>query len=158
MKLEELADVFKVGYRFIARPVPIPGDLRPMWRFSSLCLMLQNCRGNSATLRQLHVLNWALRDEQHRRLFLSTLLDTPPMLPIVRIESSLNRAVDLAIGERLIGRSGVRLRLEERGVEFAKRLTSEKAILTEEKAFFASIGRKVTSAMIDRILQWNSLL
>ncbi|MEJ7602010.1 MAG: hypothetical protein WKG01_29205 [Kofleriaceae bacterium] len=154
----EFADVFRVPFSFTLRPVPVAGDLRPVWKFASICMILRNCWGSSATLRQLHVLNWALRDGQNRAVFLSALDDAPPVLPIVRIEPSLNRAVDFALGEQLITRASNRISLAPRGAAFAEKIEQAADVFTEEKAFFGKIGRKVTATIIERVLQWNSLL
>lgn len=153
-----LAQLLRVEYEFTLRPVAVPGDLRPIWRLATICLMLRNCWGTTATLKQLHVLNWALRDVENRETFLLALGDGAPVHPVVRIEPSLNRAVDFAIGEKLVGRSSTRLALTQRGADFAKRIDSDSEVLVDEKDFFSRIGKKVTAAMIERILVWNSLL
>ena len=162
MQIADLATIYRVNYRFTERPVSVAGDLRPLWRFASVCVILSHCRAQTATLKQLHVLNWALRDKANRDLFLATLADAPPVLPIVRIEPSLNRAVDLALGETLIHRinsaTGSRIELADKGASLAKKIEETAEAFAEEKAFFDAIGRKVTSVMIDRILQWNNLL
>lgn len=154
----ELADVFRVPFSFTLRPIQVAGDLRPIWRLASICLILRNCWGNSSTLRQLHVLNWAIRDVENRAVFLAALGDAPPVLPIVRIEPSLNRAVDFALAENLITRASNRITLAERGLAFAKRIEGEPEVFIEEKVFFERIGKKVTTTLIERVLQWNSLL
>ncbi len=154
----EFAEVFRVPYSFTLRPVPVAGDLRPLWRLASICLILRNCWGASATLRQLHVLNWAIRDAENRRVFLAALDDAPPVLPIVRIEPSLNRAVDFALAEKLITRSSNRVTLAPKGAAFAAKIEEAAELFVAEKAFFAAIGRKVTTTIVDRVLQWNRLL
>lgn len=47
-----------------SRPTPLPlaGRERTAWRLAALLLILRACRGRSATLEQLHVLMWYLRD------------------------------------------------------------------------------------------------
>jgi hypothetical protein len=158
MSMVEFSEIFRVPYSFARRPVAVAADLRPLWRLGSICLILRNCWGASATLRQLHVLNWALRDGENRSVFLSALQDAPPVLPIVRIEPSLNRAVNFALGEALIARAANRLTLEPKGREFAKRIADTDDLFVQEKAFFAAIGKKVTEKIVERVLWWNSLL
>jgi hypothetical protein len=158
MSAIDFADVFKVPFSFTRRPVQVAGDLRPIWRFASICMILRNSWGNGATLRQLHVLNWALRDSENRAVFLAALDDAPPVLPIVRIEPSLNRAVDFALAENLILRKANRLTLAPRGLAFAKQIEAVPEVFVEEKAFFEQIGKKVTAEIIERVLLWNRLL
>jgi hypothetical protein len=153
-----LARILHVEYEFAVRPVAVPGDLRPLWRLATICLILKNCRGAAATLKQLHVLSWALRDGDSREAFLLALGDAAPVRPIVRIEPSLNRALDFAIAERLIVRSSTRLTLAERGLDLVRRIEADPDAFVEEKRFFSMIKKKVTTVMIDHVLVWNTLL
>lgn len=162
MALASLSQAFQVQYRFTERPVAVAGDLRPLWRFASICLILSRCRRRTATLKQLHVLSWAIRDQASRESFLGMLQNKPAVFPIVRIEPSLNRAISLALGERLILRrstdSSVRVELSARGATFTKLIDETPEIFTEEKRFFSALDQKVSAVAIDRILQWNSVL
>jgi hypothetical protein len=155
---ESLAQILRVEYEFALRPVPVSGDMRPLWRLATICLILKNCRGGRTTLKGLHVLSWSIRDADNRETFLSALGDAAPVRPIIRIEPSLNRAINVAIGEDLVLRSSTRLELTLLGNEFARRIEVDPQILVDEKAFFTRIGRKVTAAMIDRVLHWNTRL
>jgi hypothetical protein len=149
----EATELLRVPFTFTRRPVSIAADLRPLWRISIICLILQHCRMTAATLVQLHVLNWALRDQTTRAAFLDALRGGLTDAPIVRIDPSLNRAVDLAIGEGLVNRSSQgRLVLGQRGATLAQRVLSDDAIFVDEKAFFEEVGGKISGAMIDRLV------
>src|SRR5690606_16062641 len=86
---------------FRSRPEPIPGDLRPLWRIGIILLILDlTSRGGKSTLGRLHVLSWAVRTRETRENLLRVIREeVSPHTLIVRIEPSLNRAIDLALGE-----------------------------------------------------------
>ena len=96
---------------FREQPEAIPGDLRPLWRIGLVLLMLHLAsRGKKSSFGRLHVLNWALRSERGQEALIGILNRKPfPGTVIVRIEPSLNRAVDFAHGERLVERATVQL-------------------------------------------------
>jgi hypothetical protein len=158
MMERELSALLEVPFSFKRRPPAIPGDLRPIWRISALVLILEKCRGQRASLRQLHVMNWAIRTGQNRRTFLKAVEGHHDLEhPIVRFEPSLNRAIDFAIGEGLAERSGDRILLSDKGKQFATALNRAEDLLVSEKAFLRQIEGKITQQVIDRVLQWNEV-
>jgi hypothetical protein len=52
-------------------PLPLAGRERTGWRLSALLLILRACRGRSATVEQLHILMWYLRDEANANAMLA---------------------------------------------------------------------------------------
>ncbi|MEL6898523.1 MAG: hypothetical protein AAFP90_20700, partial [Planctomycetota bacterium] len=93
---------------FRRRPIDIPGDMRPAWRISFIVLMLyQCCRGGKSSIRRLHVFNWCGRSADAGNLLRRAVSErVSPGAVLVRIEPSLARAVDFAIGARLLDRDG----------------------------------------------------
>lgn len=155
---DDVDKLLNVPFRFKRRPPPLPGDLRPDWRIATLVLLLEKCHGRSATMRQLHVLTWATRSPQNRAAFLKAYNGEPDLeYPIVRIEPTLNRAIDFASGEGLVQRTRDRIALTERGAAFAKELGEAEGLLVEEKAFLGAIKGKISQKTIERVLEWNDL-
>ena len=141
---------------FTDRPTDIPGDLRPVWRIALVLLLLKNCcRESKARFSQLHVLNWGVRSEENRRaleLALVGQLDRDAL--IVRIEPSLNRAVDLAIGEKLIRRlSGDQVELTATGRSFVDAIEEVDALFRSERDFMSRIKKKVTGTFVDTLFR-----
>ena len=69
----DLENILDVPFTLKQRPVPISAELRPARRLAVLVLILEHCREARANLEQLHVLNWAIRNEGSRRDFLRSL-------------------------------------------------------------------------------------
>jgi hypothetical protein len=152
---ENLKQLLDVPFTFAQRPKPVPGSLRPAWRIPAILLLVRKCRGARASLEQLHVLNWAIRDAHGRQTFTSFWRgEIEPDQAVVRFEPALNRAIDLALGLRLlIWTDAKRLTLTEEGHELLGEIDEDDDVLTEEKSFLQSLPSSITQTGIDTILR-----
>lgn len=144
---------------FRARPESLPGDLRPLWRVAVLLLILQlACRGARASFGQLHVLNWALKSVDNRIQIEQVINGEKPVAAtFVRIEPSLNRAVDLAHGEGLVERVHPgRIQLTQKGRKAAQMVLEAEYLMTTEKAFLRQIGKRLTLQAVRNLLADNA--
>lgn len=147
--LERLLDA---PFTFTERPVPTPAELRPQWRTTLVCLIVDACWGKRASWHQLHVLNWATRSPVTRATYERLhQLQARPDDVVVRYDPSLDRAIDLALGERFLERKGGDIvALTARGKGVVARLSGEDA-LVEEKRFLGQV-RPVTQAFVEQLL------
>lgn len=150
---------------FRVRPIPVPCTLRPVFRIAVLSLLMSHCHGDQATLLQLHVLNWAIRNTENRRRFLAYLAgEIRPDDVVVRFDPTLSRAVDFALAEGLLSipdrdpsQSDVPQRmpvmLTAKGKDFVATLNGKdfSDVLVTEKTFLRSLGRKLTQTQIDSL-------
>jgi len=142
------------GFTFRRRPVSMPADLRPGWRIASIVLLINKCcRQNRTSFARLHVLSWALRTESSRRTLLAAIdgLLTPDSV-IARVEPSLNRAVDFALGEGLLRRvDGDRLELTHAGLAFADDVTNADSTFVAEKEFIGTLKKRLTESLVNQL-------
>ena len=153
---ESLIPELNVPVIFRQRPISVPGDLRPAWRISVIVLLLKNCcRQGRSSLRRLHVLSWAVRDEEVANALVRAIGgEVPPGTVLVRIEPALNRAVDFAIGEGLIQRqSSDRVELTVDGKDFADTIMDDTLVLGYEKQFAERIRFSVTEDFVTRMFE-----
>lgn len=139
---------------FRERPEAIPGDLRPLWRIGLVLLMLHlSSRGGKSSFGRLHVLNWAIRSEDGRRALLGILNGNLfPGTVVVRIEPSLNRAVDYAHGERLVERvQGNRIQLTNHGNAEAKGILEHEELYRNERSFLYDVSKRVTESLVKEL-------
>ncbi len=149
MKLAEL----DVPFEFVERPITLAADMRPLWRIGVLILIVDKCWGQTATLEQLHVLNWAIRGKNSRALFLQIMNEgTPPDAAIVRFDPSLPRAIAFAVAEKLCIRSSDRLSLTEKGMTFLAKLMADNSVLEEEKKYLQGIRGKLSDKRVAGLL------
>lgn len=136
---------------FNGRPESIPGDLRPLWRIGVLLLMLYMASwGKKSSFGRLHVLNWALRSDEGRDALLGILEGRlNPGTVVVRIEPSLNRAVDFAHGEGLLKKvGGDRVQLTSTGEAEAKRILDQDELFARERRYLEQVGKRLTEALV----------
>jgi hypothetical protein len=147
---------FDIPFVFKRRPAPVPGDLRPAWRIALILLVLLNSRQKKASLRKLHVISWAARSSVNRlTLIRYSKGDVSKEKIIPRVEPSLNRAINLALGEGLVLiDKGKNLTLAIEGVKSAEEFNGRKDFMVEEKNFLSEIKSFATEGNIDGLLSW----
>lgn len=146
-----------IPFAFRQRATPLTGDLRPAWRIALILLMLLHSRGKKASLQKLHALNSACRSAATRRAFLDYVegrTKKDEILP--RVEPSLNRALNLARGERLVEiEKGKNIKLTPSGLELAEKLDKANDCLDTEKSFLRSVSNFTTEGNVESLFTWN---
>jgi hypothetical protein len=158
---QRLIDSVRRGFVFGARPDPLPPDMRPEWRILVLLLALTKCGwGGKMTLKKAHVLNWAVRSQPSRDSLLRMLRGELQLEDVVvRFDPAFNRALDFAVGERLVSlekkTTGLVIDLLPAGKKIAQNLETYKDCLTDEKSFFDTVKR-VSQTKIEELLNWGT--
>lgn len=145
----------KTNFIFHNRPESLPPDLRPIWRITIVLLFLKiACKGNRSSFKKMHVLNWVIKSEIRQKQLLNFLNDSKQKTKIeIRIEPSLNRAVDLAHGEGLVVRTNSgQLKITKHGLNFVDLVQNSKQIFISEILFLEKIGNKLTDSKINEIM------
>lgn len=143
-------------FSFQRRPTPVPGDLRVAWRVALILLMLGSSRSNRASLAKLHILNDAVRSDQHGRLK-AALAGAHRDLPwSFRVEPAFARAIDFVVGERLAiwtkatGRAA--LQLTKVGVKAVEAVMGLQDALVTERAIVSDLAKAITEATVATLL------
>jgi hypothetical protein len=149
-----LDEELSVPVVFRRRPIDIPGDMRPAWRIAFVVLMLNLCcRGGQSSIRRLHVFNWCNRTTESRNLLRRAVSErVKPGTVLIRIEPSLARAIDFAVGAGVLEREGKdRVKLSSEGRKLANEIIADESILSREKEWAKSLGQSVTEGFVDSI-------
>ena len=133
-------------------PLPLVGRERTGWRLAALVLILRACRGKSASLEQLHVLMWYLRDEANAVTLLA-IWDSPDSAqrslrafdPLLDDLLSLARAAGL-VEQKPSGRQA----LSATGGRLADAIRSEGLMETEQRQL-AQLGGISEARMWERL-------
>lgn len=138
------ADAFEI--RRVA--LPLDGSKREAWKLSIVVLCLNFCRSNSATIEQLNVLSWAVRDASNAAEFRDAWQDKTNFQFLRAWDESLQRTVRLGISAGLTEWTKTsRVKLTENGLSLARKLLSQPEAFLTERAFLASFGNFSTSGM-----------
>jgi hypothetical protein len=143
-------------FSFVRRPVPVPGDLRIVWRLSLLLMILGTSRSKKASLVKLHVLNDAARSQATvARAPHAPAAATAPRWR-VRVEPALGRAIDFLVGEKLAAwvevSNRIGLQLTAGGLKAADALLKNDSAMKEERAFIQAVARDATESFVTTLL------
>ncbi|SRR5260370_885242 len=151
--MSSVSDRLAIPYRFQAREMALPPDMRTSWRIPVLLMLLRKCHGDSATLGQAHVLNWAIRSEEGRAAFLRAYTGSPQLGDVIqRFDPTLDRTIDYALGCRLaeLTLSG-RVRLTQAGATLLRAIR-EKGAFDREAEFLGEIPGKFSQRRLDAMV------
>lgn len=138
------ADAFEVR----SVPLPVDGNQREVWKLSIALLCLKHCRSNSATIEQLGVLTWAVRDEDSASEF-RTAWQNRANLEVLRAwDDTTRRTLKIGMASNLIQWTRTsRVKLTESGEALASKIITDHEAFVQEIAFLASFKNFSTSAM-----------
>lgn len=135
-------------------PLPLAGRDRVAWRVMSLLLCLAACRGGAASVEQLHVLSWAVRDDKNSQELLSAWnrgSGAPRLLrawdPLLDDTLQLAHAAGL-VDQRASGRQA--LSTQGAGVVDALKRDPESP-MSHELQMLAALGKISESGMWERL-------
>jgi hypothetical protein len=158
MKALALTD-FDGPFLFTRRPESLPAELRPQWRIGVLLLVLSVSWGKKSSLKKLHVINWAIRNDNAQENLIKYMEgELPPSMVIVRFEPGLSQALAFGQAEglwELIG--GKSIQLTTKGILAAKELEADSECFVSEKAFITRIKSHMTEQNITALLTWDEL-
>ena len=147
-----------VPFVFKRRPESLPPELRPLWRIATLLLILSASRGKRASLKKLHVINWAIRDAVAQDQLLNYLGNSAhPSTVVVRFEPALTQALAYGQAEGLwLLAGGKQLQLTDSGKDSAQLIENDQEVMTEEKAFISKLKPLMYENKIESLLMWEA--
>jgi hypothetical protein len=143
------------SFRFTRRPMAIAAELRPDWKIGAVLLILHlSSHGGKSSLRRLHILNWALRSSKNRAEFEQVREHQQPLFSFqFRFEPALGRAINLAVGEKLIEWvGGDRLQITAKGKRWVTEILKDEAVMQEERDFLKRIGKSITEPVATEMI------
>jgi hypothetical protein len=148
------------SFRFTKRPMAIAAELRPDWKIAALLLVLHlSSRGGKSSLRRLHILNWALRSSKNRAEFEQVRGHQQPLFSFqFRFEPALGRAINLAVGEKLVEWvGGDRLQITGKGKRWITEILKDESVMQEEHEFLKRIGKSITEPLATEMITVRNL-
>ena len=159
-----LAPILEAHFIFRKRPIAVDPDLRPLRRVTMLLLLIDACRGSVANQEQLHVLDWAVRTPATRSTLIEFLTgQRSPETAIVRFDPTLDRAVCLGVGAKLLAVTAKEVQAAS-APDYRIELTPDgRAALAEldsslfavERAFLTALPRKLTQSDVRDLFTWG---
>lgn len=132
--------------------LPLAGRDRTVWRLAALALILSKCRARTASLEQLHVLMWSLRDLRNAEVFRSTWHSGDVSSRILRaFDSLLDDTLMVARATGIVSQNtnGKQV-LTEVGSRFVRKIQTE-GLLEAETRLLSDLGSINESGMWARL-------
>lgn len=139
--------------KFSKKPISIPVDYRPMYKIAQIVMILSiTCIANKCSLLKLHLLSWALKDDENKDKVLELIKNNyEPDIAVWGIEPALNRALLFCVAEGICIIEHGKYLLTKKGEEFFK-LIVKADVFKEEFTFLNFVGkRKITDNRIESI-------
>lgn len=130
-----------------------------MYKVSLALLILHyNGYGGKASLLKLHLFSWALRAKENMGVLMDFVRsDYQTRLNFFGIESTLNRALNLAYAEELVDFNKNVYSLLPKGKNFVNEIEADEDLFFEEKKSLKSIGRGIPEKVInDLVKAWKN--
>ena len=129
---------------FSKKPISVPADYRPAYKIAQICLILKySCIGEKSSLLKLHLITWAFKSIENRQTLLEFISNSKNAdLSVWGIEPTLNRALHLAVADNFCSYQKAAYKLDEKGLEFVKKIEENGDILTDEISLLKQIGKK----------------
>ena len=142
------------GIIFNAKPDAVPYNYRTSYKVAQLCLIMRICgRGDVCSLIKLHMISFALISQDNMRKLID-FVDGFGIVPIVRFDPSVNRALTYAIGYGLIKRQqNSKYKLTDRGKQLAEQIKAVGDLMVIEINDLNSIAKKLTESKIEEIVE-----
>ncbi|WP_203247780.1 hypothetical protein [Sporosarcina beigongshangi] len=134
--------------RFNRKKIPIPPELRPMYRISQIILVLHfSSTKQTASLLKLQLFNWGLQNEGRYERLLK--LKETRHFPVIRFDPFLNRALNYGVAMDVLSfneKTG-KFSLTVKGDHLVQSIIKEDVLL-EEKKFLISIKKSLSDSYI----------
>jgi hypothetical protein len=119
-----------------------------------LLILHLSSHGGKSSLRRLHILNWALRSSKNRAEFEQVREHQQPLFSFqFRFEPALGRAINLAVGEKLIEWvGGDRLQITAKGKRWVTEILKDEDVMQEERDFLERIGKSITEPVATEMI------
>lgn len=144
---------------FTEREMPLYVNYRPMYKVSQILLILYfNGYAGKASLLKLHMFSWALKSYENLNILKDFVTSNyQKKLQFFGIESTLNRALNLAYAEKLIDFDKGNYKLLDKGRKFVEQINKDESLFIDEKQVLKLIGKKIPEKIINGLInQWKN--
>lgn len=144
---------------FTEREMPLYVNYRPMYKVSQVLMILYyNGYAGKASLLKLHLFSWGLKSYDKLNILKDFVTSNyQSKLQFFGIESTLNRALNLAYAEKLIDFDRGNYSLLEKGRKFAQEIDNDETLFTNEKQVLKLISKKIPEKIINELVnKWKN--
>lgn len=136
---------------FEPKPKPLPAILRPIYRISTLALILHtNCRNGHGSFLKIQFFNWLLKSTSKSKI-VNNILSNDGILTLefIHVDPMVNFALKYAYADGIISITGNhKYALTENGCKYVNVIQNETSLLRQEKDILSRIGQRITEVRL----------
>jgi hypothetical protein len=127
-----------------------------MYKVSLILLVLYlNGHGGKASLLKLHLFSWALKSKKNLEFLQEFAInEIKEKIKFFGIELNLNRALNLAVANKLINFANENYDLTEAGKSFAEYIVKTEDLFVTEKQILKIIGKNIPEKKIKELVKY----
>ncbi|MBC8952288.1 serine/threonine protein kinase [Xenorhabdus sp. PB62.4] len=150
----KIEDIIGRPFTFARRPEHLPCEMRPMWCASLIIIIftLVASKTGSCSLKKLHVINWLLKSEKNSNDFAFWVLNKDGIKPEIRMDPTLDRAIELLLAEGFLNQENSKFNLTEKGNHSSMNLLSLE-VFKKESAILEKNKKGLTETNITKLFQ-----
>lgn len=150
----KVEDIIGRPFTFTRRPEHLPCEMRPMWRASLIIISftLVASRTSTCSLKKIHVINWLLKSEKNSNDFGFWTINKDGVKPEVRMDPTLDRAIELLLAEKFIIHENGKYSLTDKGNQSSLELLSMN-VFKKESGILLKNKKGLTEANITKLFQ-----
>ena len=143
-------------FQFRATKMPLPADMRPIWRISVVLLILfLVSRGKKASINKLHLLSAVIRS-QRKADKLAEIIEgnASESELVVRFDPTLNKALEIGRAEGLlVVNNGKTVSMSAKGIQLVESLMEDPELFSYEKTYLKQFNSsQLSEKLIDSVL------
>lgn len=143
-----------VHLKFVIRPSPVLVDHRPLYKISQILLVLElSSRSGKSSLPRLQLFSWAMKRLERHNLLINAATQSILKVQAWGFDPALVIALKYACAENLITQVKTGYEISEAGIAFVKDIINSGDILVVEQEFLKRVGKKITEAMVDAVVE-----
>lgn len=150
----KVEDIIGRPFTFTRRPEHLPCEMRPMWRASLIIISftLIASRTSACSLKKIHVINWLLKSEKNSNDFGFWTINKDGVKPEVRMDPTLDRAIELLLAEKFITHENGKYSLTDKGNKSSLELLTMD-VFKKESGILLKNKKGLTEANITKLFQ-----
>lgn len=151
--MKQMDELSAEGIVFNEKPDAVPYNYRISYRVSLLCLILKLCGGRKGcSLMKIHIISTAIASKDFYDKLQKFIKFNRDRDIIVRFDPAINRALEYAIADKLIGQQvNGRYKLVEKGKTLVDNICEDNGLLKLEKELLNGISLNLTEERINEI-------
>lgn len=151
-----LEDLLSSPFSFNQRKTFTPCETRPLWKCSLVILIIGlTGREKRCSLKKIHAGNWVTKSTEHLDELLEWSRSETLFAPHIRLDPTVDRAIDLIAAEGYVCKTGGRIALTPEGESLFSQIFANSEIMGREKNSLTTAKKYLSETAVERIFKAN---